>query len=172
MKLRPAISDDCPALARIQVDSYRTAYASLLPATYLAGFSYEEQEREWRDLLSMDTRSAVVVAEIAPGLLAGYVLVRMEKGPDERFDGEVAALHIRQEFQRRGIGKQLMTEAARWIYNQGGKSLFLTVLAGNPARRFYEKLGGKLQPEINRFKIDDFEAVEAIYGWENIECLL
>jgi hypothetical protein len=29
--IRPATLQDCPALARLQVDSYRSAYAGILP---------------------------------------------------------------------------------------------------------------------------------------------
>jgi hypothetical protein len=38
-------------LARVQVDSYRTAYAGMFPADSLARFTYDEQEQDWRDLL-------------------------------------------------------------------------------------------------------------------------
>jgi len=31
MKIRKAIESDCPGIARVQVDSYRTAYAPIFP---------------------------------------------------------------------------------------------------------------------------------------------
>jgi hypothetical protein len=40
MNIRPAVLDDCPALARIQVDSYRTAYAHIFPQSYIDHFTY------------------------------------------------------------------------------------------------------------------------------------
>jgi hypothetical protein len=46
------IGDSC-GLARVQVDSYRRAYAGIFPPSYLAHFTYEEQEQDWHDLLSM-----------------------------------------------------------------------------------------------------------------------
>ncbi len=170
--IRPARISDCHAVARIQVDSYRSAYAGLLPQSYLDGFNYQEQEQDWQDLFAIHSPDALFVAETESGVLAGYALVRMEKSPDERFDGEVAALHIRQAYQHQGYGRQLMAEAARWIKSQGGKSLFLTVLEGNPAQQFYEKLGGVLQTSKRIFRIDDFEAIEVIYGWEDLESLI
>jgi hypothetical protein len=39
MQIRPATLSDAPSLARVQVDSYRTAYAGILPADCLAQFS-------------------------------------------------------------------------------------------------------------------------------------
>ena len=40
--IREATAADSPGLARVQVDSYRTAYAGLFPQAYLDRFSYEE----------------------------------------------------------------------------------------------------------------------------------
>ena len=170
--IRPAQFSDCHDLARIQVDSYRSAYAGLLPRSYLDCFNYQEQEQDWQDFFTTHSPDALFVAETESGLLAGYALVRMEKSPDGRFDGEVAALHIRRDYQHQSFGRQLMAEAACWIQSQGGKSLFLTVLEGNPARQFYEKLGGVLQPDTRSFWIDDFEAIEVIYGWEDLNHLI
>jgi len=50
--IRPAVTADAAALAEIQVTSYRTAYAGLLPQDYLEHFTLEEQEQDWRTLLS------------------------------------------------------------------------------------------------------------------------
>jgi hypothetical protein len=47
MKVRPAITADCAALAKIQVDSYLTNYAGILPAEYLELFCYADQEQDW-----------------------------------------------------------------------------------------------------------------------------
>ena len=48
IRVRQARPVDCPGIARVQVDSYRTAYAGLFPEDYLAQFSYEEQAQEWQ----------------------------------------------------------------------------------------------------------------------------
>lgn len=75
MPIRPAIPADSAALARIQVDSYRAAYAGILPADYLAAFSYEDQTQDWRDLLSADVpdeeRDLLYVAVDAAGEVVG-----------------------------------------------------------------------------------------------------
>jgi hypothetical protein len=62
MRIRLATEDDARGLARIQVDSYRTAYAAILPADYLAQFSYEEQEQDWRTLLATKPETVLLVA--------------------------------------------------------------------------------------------------------------
>ncbi|MFU8773596.1 MAG: hypothetical protein ACNA8H_14410 [Anaerolineales bacterium] len=49
MNICKATIEDSAGLARVQVDSYRTAYAGIFPQAYLAHFTHEEQD--WRNLL-------------------------------------------------------------------------------------------------------------------------
>ncbi len=63
MRIRLATPGDATGLARVQITSYRTAYASLLPASWLRQFSLEEQTQDWRDLLTTDNDEIVYVAE-------------------------------------------------------------------------------------------------------------
>ncbi|MEE8391259.1 MAG: hypothetical protein V3S14_10765 [Anaerolineae bacterium] len=41
---KATLVDDAPALARVHVDSWRTAYRELVPESYLQGFSYQWRE--------------------------------------------------------------------------------------------------------------------------------
>lgn len=176
MNIRPATPHDAAALAHIQVDSYRTAYAGLMPPEYLARFTYEEQEQDWRDLLAESTGDILLVAETAPGEIAAYALGRpgpMDVSPAQTYDAELLALHVRRAFHKRGIGRALVRAMAGALRDGGCASLALTVLTGNPARRFYEHLGGRYVGE-KRWKMDDldFEVVEAVYAWTDIRQLV
>jgi ribosomal protein S18 acetylase RimI-like enzyme len=148
----------------LQVDSYRTAYAGLLPEDYLAAFSYTEQEQDWRDLFASDQVECLYVAESDGGDLVGYALGQGAETENLPYQCELVALHVRPEFQRQGIGQQLFTAIAEWFAGQGIQSLFLWVLADNPARGFYEHLGGHKAGE-RRFAIDGLDVVEIAYGW-------
>ena len=183
MKILPATTRDAAALADIQVNSYRTAYAGLMPADYLAHFSLEEQEQDWRDLLAEPTGDILLVAEIASGEIAGYAVGRPgpveipapQAGqglPEGAYDAELVSLHVRRTMHKQGIGRALVRATARALQEQGCASLALFVLAGNPACGFYERLGGQLVGE-KRWTMDDFdfEVVEAAYGWPKIAAL-
>ena len=75
MNIRKAIEKDCPGIARVQVDSYRTAYAPIFPSEYLEHFTYEEQEGDWRRLLAAAEPSTVqYVAVDEAGEVVGYAL--------------------------------------------------------------------------------------------------
>lgn len=174
MNLRLATPSDCSAVAHIQVDSYRTAYASLMPADYLAAFTYEEQEQDWRDLLARGRAGEyLIVAEAAPGDIRGYALVRQmppaEDGAPPRFDCELVALHVRPGLHRQGTGRALVADSARRMHALGCRSLGLWVLDGNPACHFYEHMGGVRRGE-QFFEVDDAGATrrEIGYVWDDI----
>jgi ribosomal protein S18 acetylase RimI-like enzyme len=170
MRIRPAGIQDSAGIARVQVDSYRTAYAGILPPAYLAHFTYAEQEQDWRELFSVQPQDIVYVAEDA-GEIVGYALGRAGSSEILPYDSELLALHVRRSHQHRGSGRRLVTAIAEQLQHQGCSSLMLWVLAANPARSFYERLGGKLVGErrINLGK--DVMALEVAYGWPDIQSL-
>ena len=52
MRIRDAHLKDAAAIARVQVESWRTTCTGIVPADYLANLSYEGQARVWGDHLS------------------------------------------------------------------------------------------------------------------------
>jgi ribosomal protein S18 acetylase RimI-like enzyme len=125
MQIRKVRMQDCASIARVQVDSYRTAYAGILPQEYLAHFSYTEQEQDWRDLLSSEQRDILSVAETGAGEIVGYALGRPGQSDIVPYDGELAALHVRRPYQRQGIGRRLVAAIAKQLGRRGCSSLML-----------------------------------------------
>jgi GNAT superfamily N-acetyltransferase len=169
MQIRPARVSDSPQLARIQVDSFQTAYAHIFPAAYLAQFSYHEQEQDWRDLLATQTGDFLYVAECKSGELSGYTLGRPGQSQDTLgYGGELVSLHVRQSHQRQGVGRALVQAVATHFKQLGATSMMLWVLADNPARNFYEKLGGHLLDGHKSWSGNDeygLNVTEVAYGW-------
>jgi len=144
MQIRQAKVKDSAGLARVQVDSYQTAYAGLLPQPYLDRFTCTEQEQDWRDLLSCELNDIVYVAETDAGEIVGYALGRPGVSDVSPYDGELVALHVRRSHQRRGIGRRLVAAIAAQLQRRGCTSLMLWVLGENSSRLFYERLGGSV----------------------------
>jgi ribosomal protein S18 acetylase RimI-like enzyme len=167
VNLRKATVKDCAGLARVQVDSYRTAYAGIFSPTYLAHFTYEEQEQDWRDLLASETEDVLYVAETDTGEIVGYALGRAGASEVGPYDSELVALHVRRSHQRQGVGRQLVRVIAERLKQRGCASMMLWVLEENASRAFYEQMGGQL---LNERKITQ-GAAEVAYGWLAIESL-
>jgi ribosomal protein S18 acetylase RimI-like enzyme len=158
----------------VQVDSYRTAYANLLPKEYLDHFTYEEQEQDWRYLISTSSNDILYLAEADSGEVAGYALGRAQGTDDGVYRSELVALHVRAVYQGQGVGHDLVGAMARHLRAAGVPSLMLWVLEGNPARGFYERLGGRLfaEQKVNLGEEEDgFEFTEVAYGWPDMDIL-
>jgi ribosomal protein S18 acetylase RimI-like enzyme len=171
MLIRTATSTDCAAVAKIQVDSYRNAYNSLMPTEYLDAFSYAEQEQDWKDWLDRES-GLLLVAENEPGHIIGYVLVQLASEEETAFECEVVALHVNRAYHRQGAGRALLAAAARHMHAQGCRSLGLWVIDGNPAVGFYDRLGGQPTGE-HFFEIEELHLRrrEIGYVWARIEDL-
>lgn len=169
MKIRQAIYADCADLAQIQVNSYRSAYAGILPQHYLDRFTIEEQTQDWQDLMVGDHEFTLLAAENDEGKVVGYALGHSGNVDMAGYDSELDALHVSSAEQHMGVGRALISAAARELHAAGAESLMLWVLVQNPARALYERLGG--QP-LGQRKITlgdgDVVAEEVAYGWKDI----
>ena len=74
MIIRQAALEDAAKIARVHVDTWRTAYRGIVPEEYLANMSYEESEKRWAGRLSdSEAKIRIYVAEDEAGHIAGFV---------------------------------------------------------------------------------------------------
>ena len=172
MEIRRATPNDSPGLAKVQVDSYLATYSDIYPAAYLAHFTYDEQEQDWREWFRLN-RYPFFVA-ITLGEVIGYGLGKPNADEVSPYESELVALHVRKEYQRQGLGRRLISAVSEGFLTQGYESLFLWVLKENPACGFYESLGGRLIGEKAWINNDYFgtKIDELAYGWLDIRNLL
>jgi ribosomal protein S18 acetylase RimI-like enzyme len=172
VQIRRATINDSAGIARLQVDSYRSAYSGIFSQAYLDHFTYEEQAQDWYDWMMNRPRDLIFVAQTEVGEMVGYALGRPGKTKIPPYDSELVALHVCQAFQRQGIGRSLMVKTAEQLQERGSASLMLWVLEKNPGRAFYEKLGGQLVVAQEIELGEGEKAREVAYGWLDIRVLL
>lgn len=168
--IRDAQTTDAEQIAQIQIGSFRSAYAGILPDDYLAQFDLAEQTQDWRNWMTEHPQDILLVAE-EDGTLRGYALSRPQ-GDLPGYAAELIALHVRREFHRKGLGLALVRAAALRLEQAGCASLMLWVMGRNPSRGFYEHLGGTLLT-ARSIELDDegTTAEEVAYGWADIRVL-
>ena len=172
MRIREATVDDAPGIARVHVDSWRATYTGIVPDQALAERSYEVREAFWRhDLARTDITHCVYVAEDDGGQIVGFAEGGPERHGWEGYSGELYVLYILQEHHRKGIGRALFLEVARWLAANGFQSMLVWVFIKNPACKFYEVMGGR-RMYLKQFEIGGASIEEAGYGWEDINVLL
>ena len=95
MLIREASPSDAAAIARVHVDSWRTTYAGIVPADYLANLSYTRREQFWRDILSTPTPSGCVyVAAQDTGEIVGFASGGPERSGNAIYRGELYAIYL------------------------------------------------------------------------------
>jgi ribosomal protein S18 acetylase RimI-like enzyme len=140
-RVRPATVADAPEIAAVHVESWRAAYADVLPSRFLAGLSVDERCERWTRTLS-DGAFDVFVAEL-DGQVAGFASTGAseEDGapPDE---GELFALYVHPATWGRGCGRLLLARAEGALRDAGFDQAVLWVLEANSrARSLYEAEG-------------------------------
>lgn len=165
--VRRATLDDAAAIARVHVDTWRTAYRDLLPDAFLQSLTHDHYTERWRRGIG-DAAGRVFVAEDETGVV-GFGSGGRERAGEEGYSGELYALYVSARAQRRGFGKALVCAVVASLRAMGLPDMIVWALRDNPdARAFYEHLGGvyvRAQP----LTIGETTLQEVSYGWKRLE---
>lgn len=187
MVVRTARIEDAPAMARVIVDTCRSAHRGHVPEAYwqkrYGEWTYADSERNWRRMLGQSAsgktpRECAFVAvdphgeRVSDGEVVGLAVGGPSRGGRPARTGEIHCLYIRERCQRHGLGRRLVQVVAAYLAARGMPALRIGCLEVNtPARRFYEALGGQVVGE-RESSDSGFTLREVIYGWEDTQDLL
>jgi len=180
--VRRAGAPDSEDLARIRIASWQAAYRGIVPDPVLDGFDPVGETVTWRERLAGPAAAWMWVASIvkpfeppgleplepvrplAPPRLAGYVAAGPGRHAGEEGLGEVWAIYVDPEAQRRGVGRALMAAAVHGLAVQGFNEAVLWVFEANvSARAFYERLGWAPDGAAKPFAIGGVAPIELRY---------
>ncbi len=167
--IRPAVPNDADGIARVHIDSWLSTYRGLMPDAVLDNLSFERRRNWWQDIVNRSQKVDVMVAD-DDGQVAGFAYFGAECENDPVYHGELYAIYLLKDYQQKGLGRLLFKAAANGLLTCGLNNMIVWVLSANPARRFYEKLGGVYL----RDKPEQFGEVtlqESAYGWGDIHPL-
>jgi ribosomal protein S18 acetylase RimI-like enzyme len=172
MVIRRATPEDSEEIARVHVDTWKTTYRGIVPQRYLDEMEILPRAEFWRKHIA-ESDSRVYVAETVAetnGKVCGFISGGRLREPLSDFDGEIAAIYILFEAQRRGCGRAMMQRLAENLLQDGLTSAVIWVLERNPACRFYARLGGEVI-ERKTISIGGTDLVEVAYGWKDLRVL-
>ncbi|MFO7957995.1 MAG: GNAT family N-acetyltransferase [Candidatus Brocadiia bacterium] len=162
--IRAAAPGDAECIARVHIDTWRSAYQGILPDEYLTDLSYEKSAAMWSaDLSKEDSSSVTYVAEAADSVV-GFAGGGPEREGYPAFAGELYGIYVLQSHQRRGIGRRLVGAVGSDLVRRGFHSALVWVLEQNPCKAFYEALGGK-RVGRKEAEIGGVCVGEVAYGW-------
>jgi len=163
--IREAQPTDAKDIATVHIESWRTTYAQLLPAEFLANLSIDQRTDYWRHVISKpDNPTFVYVAEDEAGQIIGFASGGPERTEHPDYNGELYAIYLLKKSQGQGVGRRLVKAVVKRLLQQNFTSMLIWVLADNPSRKFYEALGG--QPVAEKDIIVGGNTIlEVGYGW-------
>ncbi len=171
MRIRQARTADSDAIAAIYVDTWRDAYAGVLPDRVLVNMSRRRQAADWRHALSHQSGGHhILVAEAGEAgevAIAGFGSCGPARDTGLAYLGEVFTLYVDPVHQGQGIGKALLAALFQALIRQGMASAVIWVLADNPARFFYEAHGGRLVGTRDE-RLWGTDLREIAYGWDDL----
>ena len=163
-KARPA---DAEAVARIYVESWRDTYPLVLPARLLSSMTVDGQTARWRNAIAIAARESVYVAEDDKGRVVGMTSMGRARDSGLGYDAEIYTLYVDPSLTGIGIGRALLAGAFEALSERGHTRCVIWAHAGNPARFFYEAMGGKLIAERTTAMMG-VPVPEIAFGWPRL----
>lgn len=148
-RIKPAGPEDLYKIARVHVDCWKTTYRGIVPDEKLDCLSYEKSAEKWKNFFAAgenDRLNTILLLdhnEDTVGFCAGGK-VRKTSKRTAGYDGEIKAVYILREHQRKGFGRKFISIFEEIFHKNGIFSYIIWVLKDNSSREFYKKLGGKL----------------------------
>ena len=171
IRYRRAVSGDAAGIATVGVETWKTTYRGIMPDSMLDNQDYEARRQRWADRLADPTNpQTAFVAEAGQDDGKREIVGFASSGPndhdDKTFAGEIKALYVLAAYQGQGIGRSLVALSAQELQRRGINSLLLWVLTANPARGFYEHMGG-VYLRLKPWECDGVTLSAALYGWRD-----
>lgn len=168
--IREANSNDAEGIAKVHVQSWGTTYKGILPKDYLKNLSYEKRTELWESNIINKT-NYILVVENNEGKIIGFSSAEKNESSTVKNIGNLTSIYLLEEYQGKGIGKELFKNLFRYFKEMKYEKVFVEVLEDNNTRYFYEYYGAILvqieQIEMGKKKLNEF-----IYEWNDVEKVL
>ena len=161
ISVRNAQLDDAPRLARIFRESWRLAYAGIIPAMHLEHEILRRDAGWWRRAIRTESNLLVITLGET---IAGYATCGRARG-GRRDTGEIYELYLAPVYQGVGLGEHLFEACRATLDELALPNLIVWALAENDqACHFYWRRGGR--PMARLFDTLGESKVERIaFGW-------
>ncbi len=148
VSVRPARPEDADAIGRIQVETWRTAYADVLPAAVLEGVSVDDATAAWSAAITAPpTPQHHVLVALEQQWVVGFVAVGpaddlQPDDPQPETTAAVAPILVEPRWGRRGHGSRLLAAAVDHAREDGlTRAVAWVPEADIASREFLESAG-------------------------------
>lgn len=167
ISLREASVTDCEGMAKVSVDTWRTAYKGIIPQVMLEKLSYEKRAEGFRKRFLSAQVYHPFVAMYKDTEVVGFADFGQARDKKWGLNYELCAFYVLPAFQRKGLGVRLFEMGVKAGIRQGMKGMYTSVLEDHSGRKVYEKLGGRLLGQEG-IEIGADRYREVFYGWDSL----
>jgi GNAT superfamily N-acetyltransferase len=172
--VREAEPGDAEGMAAVQVAGWQHAYASFMPAEFIAARTPAIRTGEWRDRLDDPPADVVHVVAEDEGRIVGIASGGPPMGDEvviegntSDYEGQCYGLYVAPDRIGHGIGHRLLGRLSWHLLSADHTSLVLWAFEKNAYRGFYDRLGGR-EIAKGRWEVDGITLIEIAYGWPDI----
>jgi ribosomal protein S18 acetylase RimI-like enzyme len=135
-----ASKDDAGIIAGLHTRSWQRHYRGIYSDDYLDNLLAGERSAIWTERFAVIDPSMFVLKAMHAEKPIGFACTFLHR--DQQFGALVDNLHVLQEYQGLGIGRELLRQSAEWVKsNDQNSGIYLFVLKENLlARQFYQSL--------------------------------
>lgn len=170
--IRYAVESDAEALGKLVVDTWRETYGGIFPEDFFENFTYEKQISRAKAILSGTASiSRPAIAIKATGEPVGYAFSGPNRNASIAYESELHTLYVLADHHGQGIGKRLFGFVVHGEIKRGSSSIFTWVVATNPTRAFYAKIGGTDLGMVQKRAFGSKNVEEVALGWSDIKLL-
>ncbi|MGW0902954.1 N-acetyltransferase family protein [Streptomyces sp. NPDC002853] len=159
LTVRAMTESDVPAVAAIRVTGWKSAYAGIVPRSFLDDMTVEADIQQLRQHFKGAKEGATNLVAVDPrGRVVGWAcLGPLGGGGTSATRGELYALYVQPSLTGSGIGRILLDAVHAHARADGFDLVLLWVLTDNSgARRFYERAGYVADGAV---QVDDYDGV-------------
>ncbi len=141
LTVRAADVDDAAAIARVHVESWREAYAGIVPPEHLSTLDVDERTARWTDLLTRGPHDDVRTWVALTDKLVGFATLGPARDEDAgRMDLEIYSIYLEPRMWGKGVARDVMRTVLAEVPPRTPVTLW--VLAANErAQHFYRRNG-------------------------------
>lgn len=148
VSVRPAIADDVAELARIQLDTWRLAYQTVLPAEILRSLDVDGIAASWQAAISTPpSPNHQVLVALEGAHRVGFTAFgpdadRQPQDPEPETTAAISMLLVEPRWGRRGHGSRLLAAVVDLARIAGANRLVAWVpVADTASLQFYRSAG-------------------------------
>lgn len=162
--IRKVEYEDIEQIVDINIKDWRKAYKGIIDDDILDNLNRNEKIKKWREHYNIGN---VIVAE-ENGVVLGYC--RYEDNAvyeNTDIDSEIVALYVDHDKSGKGVGRKLVEYVMNDLRNKNKNKMIIWCLEKNEnARKFYEKMGGKLITDEKFWEKDERRYREVGYVYD------